>query len=223
MSRKRIVVLLSGNGSTLQALIDQESNLHYEIVGVFSNRPDAYGLIRAETANIPSQAYDHKLFPDRITFDQQLQTEIEALSPDFLVLAGYMRILSSVFVQHFEGRMINIHPSLLPKHKGTHTHQSALNAGDSEHGTTVHFVTEELDSGATILQASLTITPEDTVKTLEHRIKQMEKKIYPLALDWLCSGRMTCKDNSVTLDNKPLPKQGYLVQESNLDQICQNV
>ena len=223
MNRKRIVVLLSGNGSTLQALINHQPDSHYDIVGVFSNQTEAYGLQRAAQANIPHQAINHKPFPNRVAFDQHMLTKIDELKPDYLVLAGYMRILSTGFVQHYQGRLINIHPSLLPKHKGLNTYQSALDSGDTQHGTTVHFVTEELDSGANILQASLSINKEDTLQTLEQRVKVMEQKIYPLALDWLCSGRITCQGNAVSLDNQSLPKQGYLVQEQNLDQQCQNL
>ena len=203
MSRKRVVVLLSGNGSTLQALIDQQPDSHYDIVGVFSNRPGVFGLQRAANANIPHSTINHQDFSDRGTFDRHMLQAIDQLDPDYVVLAGYMRILSSEFVQHFTGRLINIHPSLLPKHKGLNTYQKALESGDTEHGTTVHFVTEELDSGANILQASLTISPDDTVESVERRVKAMEQKIYPLALDWLCSDRLGCKNSVVWLDNHP--------------------
>ena len=223
MSRKRVVVLLSGNGSTLQALIDQQPDSHYDIVGVFSNRPGVFGLQRAASANIPHCTINHQDFSDRGTFDQHMLQSIDQLNPDYVVLAGYMRILSSKFVQHFTDRLINIHPSLLPKHKGLNTYQKAIESGDTEHGTTAHFVTEELDSGANILQASLTINPDDNVESVERRVKAMEHKIYPLALDWLCSGRLICKGSAVWLDNQPLPKQGYSVQEKNLDQQCQRL
>ncbi|MCW7553544.1 phosphoribosylglycinamide formyltransferase [Endozoicomonas gorgoniicola] len=223
MSRKRVVVLLSGNGSTLQALIDQQPDSHYDIVGVFSNRPGVFGLQRAARANIPHCTINHQDFSDRGTFDQHMLQSIDQLNPDYVVLAGYMRILSSDFIRHFSGRLINIHPSLLPKHKGLNTYQNALALGDREHGTTVHFVTDELDSGAIILQASLPVHPVDTVQTLEQRVKAMEQKIYPLAVDCLCSGRLIGKDSVVWLDNHPLPKQGYLLQEKNLDQQCQRL
>lgn len=223
MNRKRIVILLSGNGSTLQSLIDQQPDYHYEIVGVLSHRPNVYGLQRAKASGIFHKAIDHKDFPDRCTFDQHILQEIEQLNPDYVVLAGYMRILTDSFVQHFSGQLINIHPSLLPKHKGLNTYQSALESADRTHGTTVHFVTEKLDSGACILQASLNIYKDDTVHTLKARVKVMEQKIYPLALDWLCSGRITCVGNAVWLDNQPLPTQGYSVQEDNLDQQCQSL
>ncbi|AMO57135.1 hypothetical protein GZ77_00490 [Endozoicomonas montiporae] len=223
MSRKRIVVLLSGNGSTLQALIDHQPDAHYEIIAVFSNRPDAYGLKRAASANIPNHIIDHNDFAERTAFDQHLLQVIKPLNPDYVVLAGYMRILTLAFVQYFSGKLINIHPSLLPKHKGLKTYQSALDSDDNEHGTTVHFVTEELDSGANILQASLPINAADTIESLEQRVKAMEKKIYPLALDWLSSGRISTKNSKVCLDNQPLPKQGYSVQEENLDRQCQRL
>ena len=220
MNRKRIVVLLSGNGSTLQALIDQQNRYQYDIVGVLSNRSDAFGLIRAQAASIPDAFLEHKDFPDRAAFDQQFLKLIDSFQPDFIVLAGYMRILSDNVVRHFSGRMVNIHPSLLPRHKGLHTYQSVLDAGDQEHGTTVHFVTEKLDSGAHLIQASLPINSHDTAKTLEERVKRMEQLVYPKAVDWLCSGRIQLSGTKVLLDNEPLPKQGYLIQEQTLDQQC---
>ena len=220
MNRKRIVVLLSGNGSTFQALIDQQQQYHYDIAGVLSNRSDAYGLVRAQNANIPFTSPDHKNFPDRQAFDSHCLVLVDEYQPDFVVLAGYMRILSDNFVRHFSGRLINIHPSLLPRHKGLNTYQSALDAGDEQHGTTVHFVSEELDSGAHLIQASLYVHKNDTVKTLEQRVKRMEQKIYPLAIDWLCSDRIQLDKGKVLLDKQPLPKQGYLMQEQTLDQQC---
>ena len=221
MNRKRVVVLLSGYGSTLQALIDQQNQYHYEIVGALSNRSDAYGLKRARAAGIPDAYLDHTDFSDRASFDQQFLKLIDRFQPDFVVLAGYMRILSTEFVHHFSGRMVNIHPSLLPEHKGLYTYQSALDAGDREHGTTVHFVTEKLDSGANLIQASLPIHTNDTAQTLQERVKRMEQLIYPKAVDWLCSGRIRLSGTEVLLDNEPLPKQGYLMQEQTLDQQCQ--
>lgn len=213
----RVVVLLSGNGSTLQAILDQQSEYQYEVVGVLSNRPGAYGLTRAESAGVPCEHLDHKAFPDRESFDQSFIEKIDQYKPDLLVLAGYMRILSPLFVKHYQGRLINIHPSLLPKHKGLNTYQSALDAGDDRHGTTVHFVTEELDSGANLIQASLAIGEQDTASTLEQRVKVMEQKIYPMAIDWLTSGRMTLQDGVLMLDKQPLGARGYLLEEQNLE------
>ncbi|MGI9275959.1 MAG: phosphoribosylglycinamide formyltransferase [Endozoicomonas sp.] len=215
--RKRVVVLLSGNGSTLQAILDQQPGFHYEVVGVFSNRPGVEGLNRADRAGIPTRCIDHQQFPDRASFDQAMMLEIEQLQPDLLVLAGYMRILTTTFVERFQGKMINTHPSLLPKHKGMNTHRAALESGDSHHGATVHFVTEELDSGGAILQASLTIHPDDSAESLEQRVKTMEQVIYPVAIDWCVTGRITIEDSGVYLDNQPLTPQGYLLEEHNLE------
>ena len=215
--RKRVVVLLSGNGSTLQALLDQQPQFHYEVVGVFSNRPAVEGLNRARRSGIPAASLDHTQYPDRASFDRAMMQEIDKLHPDLVVLAGYMRILTAPFVAQFQGRMINIHPSLLPKHKGMNTHQAALESGDSHHGTTVHFVTEELDSGGAIMQARLAIHPEDSVESLEHRVKAMEQVIYPMAIDWCVTGRITIEDSGIHLDKQPLSPQGYLLEEHNLE------
>ncbi|HAT2883924.1 TPA: phosphoribosylglycinamide formyltransferase, partial [Serratia marcescens] len=152
---KKIVVLVSGQGSNLQALIDacQQDRIAAEIVAVFSNKAQAYGLQRAEAAGIATQALDAKAYADRTAFDAALADAIDQHQPDLVVLAGYMRILSPQFVQRYAGRMLNIHPSLLPKYPGLHTHRQAIDNGDSEHGTSVHFVTEQLDGGPVILQA----------------------------------------------------------------------
>ena len=210
----RVVVLLSGNGSTLQAILDQQKDYQYQVVATLSNRPGAYGLTRAENAGVATATLDHTSFDSREVFDQALIKEIDAFQPDLIVLAGYMRILSKAFVQHYQGRLINIHPSLLPKHKGLNTYQAALDAGDKQHGTSVHFVTEELDSGSIIAQASLNIGEADTVETLENRVKVMEQKTYPMAIDWITSGRITLQDNSVLFDGKPLGPQGYPLTEN---------
>ena len=217
MDRKRVVVLLSGNGSTLQALLDQQPQFHYEVVGVFSNRPGVEGLNRARRASIPATCLDHTLYSDRAGFDRTMMQEIDRLQPDLVVLAGYMRILSAPFVEHFQGRMINIHPSLLPKHKGMNTHRAALESNDSHHGTTVHFVSEELDSGGAIMQARLAIHPDDSVESLEQRVKAMEQVIYPIAINWCVTGRITIEDSGIYLDNQPLTPQGYLLEEHNLE------
>ncbi|WP_062266656.1 phosphoribosylglycinamide formyltransferase [Endozoicomonas arenosclerae] len=212
----RVVVLLSGSGTTLQAILDQQSQYSYEVVGVLSNRPDAFGLERAGKAGVESLSLDHKLYPSRELFDLELMKHIDAYKPDLVVLAGYMRILSSAFVEHYQGKLINIHPSLLPKHKGLNTYQSALDAGDSEHGTSVHFVTEELDSGSVVMQAALEITPSDTAQTLEQRVKVMEHHLYPKAIDWIVSGRIALQDDVISLDKKPLGPQGYRIPETSI-------
>ncbi|MRI35352.1 phosphoribosylglycinamide formyltransferase [Endozoicomonas sp. OPT23] len=213
----RIVVLFSGNGSTLQSILDQQSKYQYQTVAAITNRPDAFGLQRAEKADIEALALDHKQFQDRSSFDQALIEQIDQYNPALVVLAGYMRILSSGFVSHYQGRLINIHPSLLPKHKGLNTYQSALSAGDEKHGASVHFVTEELDSGAVILQASTVIKETDTAESLEERVKVMEQKVYPEAIDWIVSGRITQNGQTILLDQQPLDSQGVQISEQHLE------
>jgi len=190
MHQTRIVVLISGNGSNLQALIDAEKRNELgggHIVAVFSNRADAYGLERARTANIPAEHLSHKDFPNREAFDAALMARIDAHRPDLIVLAGFMRILTPAFVDHYAGRLINIHPSLLPKYPGMHTHARALEAGDAEHGATVHFVTEGVDEGPIILQGRVPILPGDTPEALQQRVHAIEHRIYPEAVRMLCS------------------------------------
>nr|WP_257274950.1 phosphoribosylglycinamide formyltransferase [Endozoicomonas sp. SESOKO4] len=212
----RIVVLLSGSGTTLQAILDQQNQYSYKVAGVLSNRPEAYGLERARKAGVDTCSLDHKRYPSRESFDLGLMERIDEFKPDLVVLAGYMRILSSTFVKHYQGRLINIHPSLLPKHKGLNTYQSALDANDKEHGTSVHYVTEELDSGSVVMQATLNITSADTAKTLEQRVKVMEHHLYPKAIDWIVSGRIMTKDDVISLDNKPLGPRGYRISEKSI-------
>ena len=190
--KKRLVVLISGSGSNLQALIDacNSKALNAEIVAVFSNKADAYGLLRAQQAGIPALALSPAEFSSRDDFDAALQAQIDEYQPDLLILAGYMRILTPAFVRHYHGRMLNIHPSLLPKYPGLHTHRKALENGDAEHGTSVHFVTEELDGGPVILQARIAVLPDDTEDTLTARIQQEEHRIYPQVVNWFVQGRL---------------------------------
>jgi len=180
----KIVVLLSGEGSNLQAIIDQieSKNIEAEIVAVISNRADANGLNRAKKAGIPSLVLEHIHFADREAFDQSLAQIIDSYKPDLIVLAGFMRILSDGFVDKFQGKLINIHPSLLPKYKGLHTHKRALENGDSEHGATVHYVVPALDSGETIIQGVVPIKENDTEESLAQRVHEVEHAIYPQAI-----------------------------------------
>lgn len=207
----RIVVLISGSGSNLQALIDacKQSDYPGEIVGVISNKADAYGLERAKQANIAQQALDHKNYETRELYDQALVKAIDVYQPDVVVLAGFMRILTAEFVQHYQGRLINIHPSLLPKYQGLHTHQRALDAGDDEHGVSVHFVTEELDGGPVILQAKIPIFPGDNADDLASRVHEQEHRIYPLVVKWFCQKRLSMQDGIAILDDCQLPTSGY--------------
>lgn len=208
---KNIVVLISGSGSNLQAIIDATaSDPHCRVVGVLSNKESAYGLDRAKKAGIETAVIDHTRFESRLAFDRALIEQIDAWQADLVVLAGFMRILTDEFVQHFSGRLLNIHPSLLPKYKGTNTHQRALEAGDTEHGCTVHFVSEELDGGAAIIQAATDIEEGDTVDSLINKVHQLEHQIYPLAVSWFASERITLENNRVFLDGSPLGETGYL-------------
>ena len=203
----RVVVLISGNGSNLQALIDYPGR-HYDICCVISNRPDAFGLQRASRAGITTATLDHKEFATREIFDQHLMQLIDGHQPDLVVLAGFMRILSSAFVQHYAGKLLNIHPSLLPMYKGTHTHQRFLEAGDKEHGVSVHFVTEELDGGPVILQAVVPVQHDDTRDSLAARVASEEHKIYPEAVNWFAQGRLVLTDQGIRLDGHELPATG---------------
>lgn len=206
MSTKRIVVLISGSGSNLQALINAcaASEIQGSIVAVISNRPEVYGLERARLAGIEAQTLDHKNFTDRADFDQALIKLIDSYQPDVVVLAGFMRILTADFVQHYADKMLNIHPSLLPAYKGVHTHQRALDDQASVHGASVHFVTAELDAGAVILQAEVPVLEGDTTETLAARVLVEEHKIYPKALAWFCAERLSYKDGYAWLDGQPL-------------------
>jgi phosphoribosylglycinamide formyltransferase-1 len=189
MKKISIVVLISGRGSNLKAIIDAANPL-INISAVISNRPDAAGLIYAQQAGITTEVLDHKNFATRLEFDTALQQCIDKYKPQLVVLAGFMRILSSEFVKHYKGRLINIHPSLLPKFKGLNTHKRAIEAGEKEHGATVHFVTEDLDSGPIILQARVPILADDTEESLAARVLQEEHKIYPEAIQLFAEGKL---------------------------------
>ncbi len=207
----KLVVLISGNGTNLQALINaqQAGRLRGEIAAVISNRADAYGLQRASEAGIATQVIRGQDYADRAAYDSALGDAIEALGAELIVMAGFMRILTPEFVQRFAGRMLNIHPSLLPKYQGMNTHQRALAAGDTEHGTSVHFVTEELDGGPVILQAKVPVFAEDDAEILTERVQTQEHCIYPLVVNWFCCGRLALRDGQAWLDQQPLPAAGY--------------
>ncbi|NMX80413.1 MULTISPECIES: phosphoribosylglycinamide formyltransferase [Pseudomonas] len=209
-----VVVLLSGTGSNLQALIDstRTGDSPVRIAAVISNRSDAYGLQRARDAGIDTRALDHKAFEGREAFDSALIELIDAFNPKLVVLAGFMRILSADFVRHYEGRLLNIHPSLLPKYKGMHTHQRALNAGDREHGCSVHFVTEELDGGPLVVQAVVPVESGDSAQTLAQRVHTQEHRIYPLAVRWFAEGRLILGDQGALLDGQLLAASGHLIR-----------
>lgn len=209
-----VVVLLSGSGSNLQALIDstQAGDNPARIGAVISNRADAYGLQRARNAGIEARVLDHKAFEGREAFDAALMELIDGFNPKLVVLAGFMRILSTEFVRHYQGRLLNIHPSLLPKYKGLHTHQRALEAGDCEHGCSVHFVTEELDGGPLVVQAVIPVELDDTPETLAQRVHTQEHQIYPLAVRWFAEGRLSLDEQGALLDGRPLAASGHLIR-----------
>ncbi|WP_413113907.1 phosphoribosylglycinamide formyltransferase [Thaumasiovibrio sp. DFM-14] len=213
---KKIVVLISGSGSNLQAILDaceQGTIADSQVVAVISNKETAYGLERARQAGVDAISVSASDFDGRESFDQALADKIDHYDPDLVILAGYMRILSPNFVRRYLGRMLNIHPSLLPKYPGLHTHQRALDAGDKEHGTSVHFVTEELDGGPVILQAKVPIFDNDDVDEIQARVQQQEHKIYPLVADWFLRGRLEMENGLAILDSLVLPIQGYASDE----------
>jgi len=213
---KNIVVLISGNGSNLQAIIDACQNGTIEeakVAAVLSNKADAYGLERARQAGIEAVSLAASDYADREAYDKAMAEHIDSFEPELVILAGFMRILSDEFVRHYQGKMLNIHPSLLPKYTGLHTHQRALDAGDKEHGTSVHFVTEELDGGPVILQAKVPIFAEDTVEEVTARVQQQEHRIYPLVANWFLQDRLVMKNEAAVLDREPLPPQGYAADE----------
>ena len=208
MQRKPVVVLISGSGSNLQALLDwsRRPDSHYEIVGVLSNRPDAYGLTRAKQAGVPTATIDHTQFDTREAFDAALIEQIDLWTPAWVVLAGFMRILTPVFTDHYLGRAINIHPSLLPKYRGLHTHRRALEAGDAEHGLSIHFVTPELDGGPIICQQTVPIEADDTEQTLQQKVHAQEHLTYPRVVEALARGLISYCPPNACLRGTPMEK-----------------
>jgi len=196
------VVLISGSGSNLQSLIDHSKNINLEISCVISNNSDAYGLERAKKANIATKILDHNEFSSRESYDKSLKEIIEKYNPEVIILAGFMRILTANFVNHFLGKVLNIHPSLLPKYPGLHTHQRALDAGDKMHGVSVHFVTPELDGGPIIAQKKIEVYSDDDANSLAKRLLKEEHIIYPKVVQWFTEGRLVLKDNAAYLDEK---------------------
>ncbi len=202
----RILVLASGSGTNFQALIDasRERDFPGQIVALGCNRPKAFALERAAQANIETFVVDHTNYESRDAFDAAMIAEIRRYNPDVLVLAGFMRILSTGFVHAFRGKILNIHPSLLPKYTGLNTHQRALQAGDKVHGVSVHFVTEELDGGPVIAQAEVAVTPEDTPETLAEKVQKKEHLLYPIVVRWFCEGRIQLGSDYVMFDGELL-------------------
>jgi phosphoribosylglycinamide formyltransferase-1 len=226
-----IVVLISGRGSNMQALVEhsRSASSAYEVVHVLSDKPAAAGLLLARNLGVAATAVPPAAggrsadadkpgvdppggVPlggaplDRAAYDRRLAAAIDESAPSLIVLAGFMRVLSAEFVRRYAGRILNIHPSLLPKYPGLHTHRKVLAAGDPEHGATVHFVTEELDGGPRIVQAVVPMRPDDDEESLAARVHAMEHRIYPLAVDWYCEGRLRCRDGVAWLDGEALPQ-----------------
>lgn len=205
-----IVVLISGRGSNLHAIIDavRAGQIRGEIRAVISNNPGAAGLTHARAASIPAHVVDHRSYPTRAAFDQALVELIDRHAPQLLVLAGFMRILTPEFIRHYTGRLINIHPSLLPAFPGLNTHARALAAGVRAHGATVHFVTTDVDAGPIIIQASVPVLPGDDPEQLADRVLQQEHRIFPLAIRWFLEGRLRVEGRRVLLDGAERPEQG---------------
>lgn len=205
MAGIKLVVLISGRGSNLQALIaEMAAGAPYLIIGVISDRADAKGLELAREAGITTRVLTRAEHPERLDYDRALADLIDALAPDVVVLAGFMRILGAPFVERYQGRLLNIHPSLLPKFKGLDTHAKALAAGESQHGATVHFVTQDLDSGPAIVQMRVPVLAGDTPETLAARVLKGEHLIYPLTLRWLADGQLGWQQGRVFFKGLPL-------------------
>ena len=206
----RLAILISGRGSNLQAFIDAIASgaLEAQISVVISNNPDAAGLHKAREAGIAALCIDHRAFASREAFDAALLEQLRSHRVELVILAGFMRILTSTFIDAFAGRLLNIHPSLLPKYPGLHTHQRALDAGDTQAGVTVHFVTPELDGGPPVIQARVPVQPGDTADSLAARVIRLEHLIYPLAAQWYVQGRLQLNDQGAYLDGKQIPATG---------------
>jgi len=201
-----IVVLVSGSGSNLQSIIDSiaDKTLNADIRAVISNKADAYAIERARKANIPIEIIEHDQHDSRESFDAELTQCIKKYQPQLIVLAGFMRILSDDFVNHFYGKMINIHPSLLPRYQGLHTHQRVLDAGDDSHGLSIHYVSAELDSGPVILQKSIPVLEHDTEESLAQRVLEQEHIAYPQVIQWFAEGRLQLAGSQVIMNDKPI-------------------
>ena len=208
MSRPSAAVLISGSGTNLQAIIDEVAagQLELDLSVVLSNRPDAAGLGRARKANIGTQCIRHQDYAERALYDAALVETLDRHEPDLIILAGFMRILTGTFVNHFAGQVLNIHPSLLPKFPGLDTHQRAIDAGEQWHGSTVHFVTEDLDGGPAIIQGRVAVMPHDSASELAARVLAVEHKIYPEAARLFAAGRLELRDGSAWLDGARLDK-----------------
>lgn len=206
----KVVILISGSGSNMTTIVDtlRADKVAVEFAAVISNKEDAAGLQKAADRDIPTVVLSHKNFASREEYDVALIRKIDEFEPDLIVLAGFMRVLSETFVRRYEHRILNIHPALLPKFKGLNTHQRALEAGETEHGATVHFIDENLDEGFNIIQAVVPVETDDDEQSLQQRVLKQEHVIYPIAVKWFVEGRLQVKNGAVTLDGQALPEQG---------------
>lgn len=204
-----IAVLISGNGSNLQAIIDhcKAGRIKANICCVISNTADAYGLERARKAKIETHVLSHKDFPSREKYDLELAALLKTCHPDLIILAGFMRILGAAFIENFPDRIINLHPSLLPNHKGLDTHTRVLEAGDREHGASVHLVTPNLDSGPVLVQSSITVADDDTAQSLQQKVHELEHEILPRVVGWFADRRITLSGDRILLDGVPVRRQ----------------
>ena len=206
MSPLPIAVLISGRGTNMRVIAERAAagTLPVDVRVVISDQPAAEGLKTAAALNIAARVLEPREFADRPSYDQALVQTLQEYRPNLIVLAGFMRILTPRFIGAFAGRILNVHPSLLPKYRGLHTHRRVLEAGEALHGVSVHFVTEELDGGPVVLQTEVPILPGDSEQTLSARVQQGEHRIYPQAIDWFARGRLLWKDGRAWLDGKPL-------------------
>jgi phosphoribosylglycinamide formyltransferase-1 len=204
--KKSLVVLISGSCSNFQANIDagNKNEIDATIAAVICNKTAVKGLERAEQADIKTIVIDHTKFKERIEFDNTLDEKISSYNPDLIVLAGFMRILNDNFIEKYKGKILNIHPSLLPDYKGLNTHRRVIDSGETLHGASVHFVSNELDSGAVVIQAEVPVLSDDDEATLAKRVLEQEHVIYPMAIKWFIEGRLNLNNNQVYLDNKPI-------------------
>jgi phosphoribosylglycinamide formyltransferase 1 len=204
--RMPIAILISGRGSNMQVIAERAARgeLPVEIRTVLSDQPAAGGLALAGTLNVPSEVLSPRDCPDRATYDAALIERLRQHAPQLIVLAGFMRILSPSFIHAFAGRILNVHPSLLPAYRGLHTHRRVLEAGDSMHGASIHFVTEELDGGPVIIQSRIEVRPDDTETSLSARVQEREHRIYPQAIDWFARGRLALRGQRAWLDGRAL-------------------
>jgi phosphoribosylglycinamide formyltransferase-1 len=211
-TRQPIVILISGRGSNMRALIEhsQSADAAYSVCAVIADRADAAGLDTARQLGIPTRAVVRAKEMPRAEYDDALAAAINESSPVLIALAGFMRVLSAPFVERYAGKILNIHPSLLPKYAGLHTHRRALEARETEHGVTVHFVTAELDCGPRVIQARVPVEPGDTEAVLSQRVLAQEHLIYPIAVDWFCQGRLRCEAGKALLDGQVLNEPAQL-------------